>query len=74
MRNTFLIDYTLNNKILTKLARICYARIRMKRIEDMLNQEIENNTKLMAKIKERNNVQRTTAGVWSIWHTFDAWF
>ena len=56
MRNTFLIDYTLNNKTLTKLGRICYARIRMKRIEDMLNQEIENNIKLMTKIKERNNV------------------
>lgn len=56
MRNTFLIDYTLDNKTLTKLGRICYARIRMKRIQNLLNQEIENNNKLIAKIKERNNV------------------
>lgn len=74
MRNTFLIDYTLDNKTLTKLGKIYYAKISMKRIENMLNQEIENNTKIITKIKERNNVQRTTAGVWSIWHTFDAWF
>jgi hypothetical protein len=57
MRNTFLIDYTLDNKTLTKLGRICYARIRMKRIESILDQEIESNIKLMAKIKERNNVR-----------------
>jgi len=56
MKNTFLIDYTLENKTLTKLGRICYARIRMKRIENMLDQEIESNIKIMAKIKERNNV------------------
>lgn len=56
MRNTFLIDYTLDNKTLTKLGKIYYAKISMKRIENILNQEIENNTKLMAKIKERNNV------------------
>jgi len=56
MKNTFLIDYTLENKTLTKLGRICYARIRMKRIENMLDQEIERNIKLMTKIKERNNV------------------
>ena len=57
MRNTFLIDYTQENKTLTKLSRICYARIRMKQIENILNQEIENNTRLMTKIKERSNVQ-----------------
>lgn len=57
MRHTFLIDYTQKNKTLTKLSRICYARIRMRQIENMLDQEIESNTKLMAKIKERNNVR-----------------
>jgi len=56
MRNTFLIDYTQQNKTLTKLGRICYARIHMKRIEDILNQEIQKNIRLMTKIKERNNV------------------
>ena len=56
MRNTFLLDNTLANKTLTKLSKICYAKISMKRIENLLNQEIENNHRIMAKIKERNNV------------------
>ena len=56
MRNTFVLDDTLANKTLTKLSKICYAKVKMKRIENLLNQEIENNHRIMTKIKERNNV------------------
>ena len=51
MRNTFVLDNTLANKTLTKLSKICYAKVRMKRIENLLNQEIENNHRVMIKDK-----------------------
>ena len=56
MRNTFVLDNTLENKTLTKLDNICYAKIRIKHIQTMLQRELDKNEKVIEYIKERNNV------------------
>jgi hypothetical protein len=53
MRNAYYIDDSKKNKTLTILGRICYARISMQKMQDILDQEIELNKQLLNEYKER---------------------
>jgi hypothetical protein len=53
MRNAYYIDDSKKNKTLTILGRICYARTSIKKMQTILDQEIEFNKELLDKYKER---------------------
>jgi hypothetical protein len=52
MRNAYYIDDSKKDKTLTILGRICYARTSMRKMQAVLDQEIEFNKQLLDKYKE----------------------
>lgn len=55
MKNAYYIDKSQKGKTLKILGRICDAKVRMKRIQSILDQELKETKELLSYLKETIN-------------------